>query len=96
MWRNMPSAEDIFAGRKVDYPRKPDVLYALISSMVHYASQHSDISRGELENACRYAARFPMDFATVLYKDLSELPGFDKKLIMIPEFRSWMERQKQA
>ena len=36
-----------------------------------------------------------MDYATVFYKDLLELPDFDKKLIMIPEFRLWMERQKK-
>lgn len=95
VYRDLPSAEDIFKGRKAEYPRKPDVLYALISSMVHYASAKTELSRTELGNACRFAARFPMDFATVLYKDLLELPGLDKKLIMIPEFRSWMERQKK-
>ena len=95
IYRDLPSAEDIFAGKKAEYPRKPDVLYALVSSMVHYASQHNDLSRTELENACCFASRFPMDFATVLYRDLKELPGYDKKLIMIPAFRSWMERQKK-
>ena len=95
VYRDLPSAEDIFAGKKAEYPRKPDVLYALISSMVHYASVNTELTRTELGNACRFASRFPMDFATVLYKDLLELPEFDKKLVMIPEFRSWMERQKK-
>ena len=94
VYREIPSARDIFAGKRVEYPRKPDVLYALISSMVHYAST-SNTTRGELESACRFAGRFPMDYATALYKDLMEIPGYDNKLIMIPEFRSWMERQKK-
>ena len=95
VYRDLPSAEDIFTGKKAEYPRKPDVLYALISSMVHYASVNTQLTRTELGNACRFAARFPMDFATVLYKDLLELPDYDKKLVMIPEFRSWIERQKR-
>ena len=96
MYRKLPSAEDIFSGKKVKYPKKPDVLYALISSMIHYVSVNEDISRSQLENACRYAARFPMDFATVFYSDLIELPGLDKQLIMVPEFRTWLERQNRA
>ena len=95
VYRDLPSAEDIFAGKKTQYPRKPDVLYALISSMVHYASANTELTRTELGNACRFASRFPMDFATVLYNDLLELPEFDKKLVMIPEFRSFMERRKR-
>ena len=96
VYRKLPSAEDIFSGKKVKYPKKPDVLYALISSMIHYVSANEDISRSQLENACRYAARFPMDFATVFYSGLIELPGLDKQLIMVPEFRTWLERQNRA
>lgn len=95
VYSDLPSAEDIFAGKKVEYPRKPDVLYTLVSSMVHYVSVNPELSRTELGNACRFASRFPMDYAAILYKDLLELPGLDQKLIMIPEFRSWMERQKR-
>ena len=95
VYRDLPSAEDIYAGKKVEYPRKTDVLYMLISSMVHYAASNTGLTRTELGNACRFASRFPMDYATVLYKDLLELPDFEKKLVMIPEFRSWMERQKR-
>lgn len=95
VYRDLPSAADIYAGKKADYPRKPDVLYALVSSMVHYALANTGLTRTELGNACRFAARFPMDFATVFYKDLLELPDFEKKLVMVPEFRTWMGRQKK-
>lgn len=95
VYRDLPSAEDIYAGKKAAYPRKPDVLYALVSSMVSYASGRPDLSREELENACRFAARFPMDYATVLYQELMQLPGVEQKLVMIPEFRNWMGKQKQ-
>lgn len=96
IYRDLPSAADIYAGKNADYPRKPDVLYALISSMVFYASKCHSPSRTGLENACRYAAKFPMDFATVFYKDLVELPGMKEKLLMIPEFKNWMSRQSRV
>ena len=95
VYRDLLSAEDIFAGKKVKYPKKPDVLYALISSMIHYASTHADLDRSELQQACRFASRFPMDYAAVFYNDLMALPEYDRKLFMIPEFRSWMERRKK-
>ncbi len=94
VYRDLPFAKDIFLGRKAEYPRKPDVLYALISSMVGYASSHEDLSREELANACRFASRFPMDFATVLYQDLLQLPEYDQKLSLVPEFRTWLEKRK--
>lgn len=92
VYRNLPSAEDIFGGKKPDYPRKPDVLYALVSSMVYYISSHEGLSREALTNGCRYAARFPRDFATVLYQDILELPRMREQLLMIPEFHTWMQR----
>lgn len=93
VYRGLPSAEDICKGRKADYPRKPDALYALVSLLVRYASENR-MSRQEIENLCKYAERFPADFQTVLYKDLLEIPDVAKKLAVIPYFRTWMSKQK--
>ena len=93
VYRGLPSAEDICKGRKADYPRKPDALYALVSLLVRYASENR-MSRQEMENLCKYAERFPADFQTVLYKDLLEIPDVAKKLAVIPYFRTWMSKQK--
>ena len=92
VYRSLPSARDICEGSKAPYPRKQDVLFALVSSLVSYVSAKEGISRAELENLCRYVERFPADFKALLYSDLLEIPGMDKKLVMVPEFRTWAGR----
>lgn len=96
VYRNLPSARDICNGCRTPYPNKQDVLYALVSSLVNYISMKENteegISRTELENMSRYAERFPADFKALLYSDLLEIPELDKKLIMVPAFRTWMNK----
>ena len=96
VYRNLPSARDICNGCRTPYPNKQDVLYALVSSLVNYVSMKENteegISRTELENMSRYAERFPADFKALLYSDLLEIPELDKKLIMVPAFRTWMNK----
>ena len=96
VYRNLPSARDICNGCRTPYPNKQDALYALVSSLVNYISMKENteegISRTELENMSRYAERFPADFKALLYSDLLEIPELDKKLIMVPAFRTWMNK----
>ena len=96
VYRNLPSARDICNGCRTPYPNKQDALYALVSSLVNYISMKENteegISRTELENMSRYAERFPADFKALLYSDLLEIPKLDKKLIMVPAFRTWMNK----
>ena len=96
LYRNLPSARDICNGCRTPYPNKQDALYALVSSLVNYISMKENteegISRTELENMSRYAERFPADFKALLYSDLLEIPELDKKLIMVPAFRTWMNK----
>lgn len=89
VYRELPSAEDIFKGKQAAYPRKPDVLYALISSMTFYASTHPLLPQGQLENACRFTEKFPMDYRTVFYRGLLEIDGMNLRLMKVPSFRSW-------
>lgn len=93
VYRKLPPAEKIFSGARVAYPKKPDVLYALISSIVYYASVH-ELRDQELENACRYAQNFPKDYASALFRDLLDIPGLQKRLVLCPSFQEWMNRRK--
>lgn len=92
VYRELPSAKDIYSGKKCEYPRKQDVLYALVSSLVHYASVNS-VSHSETENLCRFAERFPADFRTTLFRDLILIPEMRSKLARIPSFRTWMQKE---
>lgn len=95
VFRHLPSVEDIFAGRAVKYPKSPDVLYALISSMTTYVMEKGEgISIKELEYGCCFAGRFPMDFASKFYINLVNNENLRLKLMKIQEFQAWMKRSK--
>lgn len=95
VFRHLPPVEDIFAGKAVKYPKSPDVLYALISSMTTYIMEREDkISMRALENGCRFAGKFPMDFASKFYINLMENENLKLKLMKMQEFQNWMRRNK--
>lgn len=90
VYKDLPSVEDIFNGVSQPVPKKPDVIYALISAMTQYASEHrNELSR--IANSIAYADRLPPDFAAVLIQDYIYIEdGYRDKLMQIPEFVSWI------
>ena len=38
-----------------------------------------------------YADRFPADFRTLYYKNLSDIEGIELKLMKVPEYLAWVE-----
>lgn len=91
--RNMPSVDDIFAGRRTEYPQSYDVLYALISSMTTYIMERREsISNRALENGCSYALKFPPDFANKFFMNLLCDKDMKLKLMKITEFQKWMKK----
>lgn len=96
VYRKLPSTEKIFSGRCSSYPREMDALYALISSMIARVTRSGEqLSGQELENACRYAARFPADFAAMFYRSLLNLEGMNLRLMKCPSFVQWMKANKK-
>lgn len=96
MHGQLPKTSDIFAGTATLYPKTPDALYALISSMTVYVSQHKDkMTARTLENGCKYASRFPVDFSSMFFRNLLEIDGMEMKLQMSSSFQNWMNRNKQ-
>lgn len=89
----LPVTSDIFSGKETKLPQTPDVLHAMIASMTSYIESHiKDISIIELRNACRYAYRFPVDFAALFYRNIKEIDGMNLKLMMVEEYRLWCEK----
>lgn len=92
----LPKTSDIFAGKTTMYPKTTDALYALISSMTVYVSQHREqMTERNLENGCKYASRFPVDFSSMFFRNLLEVEGMELKLQTSPSFQNWMNRNKQ-
>lgn len=96
--KDLPAVSDIFAGKRTAYPATLDTLYALIQSMLTYVKNKETaegvkgISEIELENACRFAQRFPADYKACYYKDLCEIKGITKKLAKSPSFIEWFKK----
>lgn len=90
VYSELPSVQDIFLGKSVKVPTKPDALYALTSSMTAYAREHKD-DLYQIANSISYAMRLPPDFSVMMLKDYMYLEeGYKEKLLRIPEFARWL------
>ncbi len=93
VYKDLPDIEDIFNGKTQKVPTRPDALYALISEMVVYARKHSE-DMEKIRNSIIYAGRIPPDFSVILLKDYLRIePEYDRKLMKIPEFSTWMRNK---
>ena len=91
----LPDIDEIFEGTCTEYPKKQQVLYALISSLVT-AVYERDVTDNELENICDYATRFPPDFAMTFYKDLSNIVKINAKLMKVRALQRWLSRNGRS
>ena len=86
VFNELPSMDDVFAGTVTDAPKKADSLYALVSSMTAYASEHRYDSI-RIGNSIRYAQLFPADFAELLVQNYKSFgKEYESFLRMIPEY----------
>ena len=91
LYKNLPNIEDIFKGLNPACPTKVDELYALVSSMVSYASKHKDDLRG-ISASIKYADKLPPDFSVILIKDYLALEkDYKFKLMKLPEFMNFIK-----
>jgi len=89
VYDQMPSVEKIFDGKEHNVPVLPDVLYALVSSLVSAARECYDDYK--LANSVKYALRMPPDFSTMMLKEYIYLgEDYKKRLMRIPEFTRWV------
>lgn len=92
VYSELPDIGDIFDGKVAKVPNNTDALYALVSSMTHYAGEHTD-EMNRIANSIRYALRMPPDFSTVLMKDYQYIDeDYKRKLMTVPEFVKWNQQ----
>ena len=90
IYSDLPEIEDIFDGKRCAVPRGADALYALCSSMTHYAKEHKD-ELDRVANSIAYANSLPPDFSAMLLKDYMYIEDdYKEKLLKIPEFYTWL------
>ena len=90
IYDKLPDIERIFSGTERRVPKGTDALYALVSSMSKYASEHRE-DLDAIANSIEYAEKLPPDFSVVLMQDYMNIEeGYREKLMMIPGFIRWM------
>lgn len=87
---NLPHKEEILRGTCMNYPKTPDALHFVISALtVEIKKREDEITVTELENCCSYAKRFPMDYASLFYHNLMDIPKLRMKLLECPSMVQW-------
>lgn len=90
VYRTLPSVGNIVSGKCTTFPKTGDALFALISSLTVYVSEHrTSISVTELDNIYTYACRFPVDFATMFHKNITAVNGISLKLMKSQAAKAW-------
>ena len=89
VYHDLPTMDDVFSGKTIDVPKGTDAMYALVSSMTAYASEHrNDIVA--IGNSLSYAKRLPADFAELLiqnYRDFEK--DYESFLHSVPEYMDY-------
>lgn len=72
LFSNLPSIEDIFAGKKTAVEKSPEMQEALRAEMVAYARQHP--GKELINNSIVFACDLPWTFRTNLLHDYQLIP----------------------
>ena len=102
IYKDLPNTEDIFNGKVVNYPGSPDVLYALIGSMTTYAIRRekesctNGLSAVEIENACRFCASIPADYAMSFFLNIICFESIRMKLMKSACFIAWGKQHRRV
>lgn len=96
VYHKLPQAADILAGKYTAAVNEPDVVYALISSLLTcIASRRDTIRVRELENVCAYVSQFPADFSAMFFRGMLAVKGMNLKLAKVSSFTAWMKKNRR-
>lgn len=93
IYSTLPDIKKIFAGEEQQVPQKTDELYAVASSMLAYAREHSEDAEA-ISNSLTYAAKLPADFARMITQGYMIMrPGYKQVLEKMPEYQKLVRRK---
>lgn len=92
LYKHLPNIEDIYNGKEVETPSKPDVLYALSAALVSYAPK---ANKKQLSNLLKYTMTMSAEYSTLTVKDLVKLESVRNQILMLPEWIEWSSKHKE-
>lgn len=87
----IPNVEEIFSGKTVGVPTRPEVVYALTASIDCYARSHH--SSEEIDNLVSYVLRLPTEFKDRIFYDLIQIKSMRKGLYKNRNYFDWFMRK---
>ncbi len=93
IYDRLPDMNAIFSGMTTEVPKETDVMYALVSSMTAYASEHRDDITA-IGNSLSYAKRLPADFSELLIQNYRSFEkDYETFLHSVPEYMEYAIRR---
>lgn len=97
IYQSLPSVDSILNGVEITLPKRGDVLYALLASLIDRIlslKQENKLFHDSLENLCEFAWRLPPDYGLYLLKNLAEDEAIGEKLVAVPSFTRWLRNHQ--
>lgn len=92
VYGELPSIQDILAGRKVTYKKENSVQYALSAALTNAAKEATN---DELRNITLFTMEeFDSEFAVLTMRDMLRTPGVKERLLKIKEWLIWAKDKK--
>ncbi len=92
VYTQIPSVDDIMAGKKVDYATAADINYALASAICSRAAKASD---EQLSNIVTYIYGMQKEFSILTMKDMLLIPDLKSKILKLPASMQWVSKYQK-
>ncbi len=97
--KSLPIVQDIFDGKKVEYPNSMDVIYTLIQSMVSYIKCKLSVDResitiAQMENAIKFVNKLPADYKACFKSEIEKIEPLKGKLLESMTLENWSTKIK--
>jgi len=92
--KSLPIVQDIFDGKKVEYPTTMDAIYTLIQSMISYikckvAVDRESITAEQIKNAVEFVKKLPSDYIACFKFELEQIKELKGKYLESLTVDNW-------
>ena len=92
VYNELPNIDDILNGKEVEVPSRPDILYALSSSLVSHAAK---ANKTQLGNLLKFTMGISAEYSTLIVKDLIKIKKVQTTILMLPQWIEWSAKHKE-
>ena len=90
IYSKIPEVESVFEGKATGIPTRPEILFALSSSISTYAMEHN--SEDGIRNAVDYVSKLPAEFKNKIFTDFLKIKNIHNLLSRIYVYDDWFMR----